>query len=133
MPSPRSIAICLVFLVGLVTAQETGNTTWTSKAGYFQLDVRSELNPVVINKMHRWSLRLVDADGNPVTGAAISVQGGMPAHDHGLPTAPRVSSEPESGNYVLEGLRFHMRGLWELEFTIRAGETSDVVIVALEL
>ena len=133
MRSPRLITLCLVFLGGFVSAQDTGNSTWTSRAGYFQLDVQSDLNPVVINKMHRWSLRLVDAEGDPITGAAISVKGGMPAHDHGLPTAPRVTSEPEAGNYVLEGLRFHMRGQWELEFTIRAGETSDVVIVAIKL
>lgn len=123
----------LVLIAAVVTAQANAATTWTSQSGHFRLSVQSELNPVVINKIHRWSLQVVDADGAPVTGAVMSVQGGMPAHDHGLPTAPRISGQPEPGKYLLEGLRFHMRGQWQLEFTIEVGETRDVVIVAIEL
>lgn len=104
-----------------------------SREGHFQLSYTSELQPLVINRIHNWVLRIVDANGEPVSGASISVRGGMPVHDHGLPTAPRVTSEPESGTYLLEGLRFHMRGRWALEFIIQAGETRDLVIVVVEL
>ena len=112
-------------------AEEPG--VWKSRADHFQVSYTSELEPLVINRIHNWVLHIADANGEPVSGASISVQGGMPVHDHGLPTAPRVTSEPEPGTYLLEGLRFHMRGAWELEFTIQAGETRDIVIVAVEL
>jgi hypothetical protein len=133
MRSPYlSIVSATLIAVGASTPAPA-DSTWISESGQFELSAHSELNPIIINKMHRWSLQLVDAQGEPVSGAEISVQGGMPAHDHGLPTAPRIAAGAEPGVYLLDGLRFHMRGQWELDFTIRAGTMHDVVIVRIEL
>jgi len=125
--------IMLLFTASTFVQAADGPRVPVSRDGHFQLSYTSELQPLVINRIHNWILRIVDTHGEPVTGASISVQGGMPVHDHGLPTAPRVTSGPEPGTYLLKGLRFHMRGHWELEFTIQAGETRDLVIVAVEL
>ena len=83
--------------------------------------------------MHSWTLHVETEDGEPVTGATIEVEGGMPAHDHGLPTAPRVTEELGDGDYRLDGVRFHMGGQWELVFRIRAGDIEDIVVVTLDL
>jgi len=106
---------------------------WKSRAGHFRVSYTSELQPLVINRIHNWMLHIVDENGDPVTGATISVQGGMPAHDHGLPTAPRMTQELENGGYLLEGMRFHMRGQWQIEISIDAGGNRDVVIIPLNL
>ena len=82
------------------------------------LAITSEVSPVQINRMHSWRLRLTDADGAPLSNASIEVRGGMPDHDHGLPTRPEVAGGAEPGVYLLRGLRFHMPGRWLLEFTI---------------
>ena len=82
------------------------------------LAITSEVSPVQINRMHSWRLRLTDADGAPLSNASIEVRGGMPDHDHGLPTRPEVTGEVEPGVYLLQGLRFHMPGRWLLEFII---------------
>ena len=89
--------------------------------------------PVEINRMHSWILSVKNQEGEPVTGAEIEVVGGMPAHDHGLPTAPRVTEELGDGNYRLDGVRFHMGGDWEMTFTIRVGEVESIVVVELRL
>jgi len=124
----------LVTVLVLTAAQvAAGDTTWMSRHGVFRLTYSSELEPIVINRMHSWTLRITDADGAPVTGATITVSGGMPAHNHGLPSAARVTREVEPGTYLLEGLRFHMRGQWQLEFAIDDGARSDVVVIPLEL
>jgi hypothetical protein len=57
----------------------------------------------------------------------------MPVHDHGLPTAARVTREVDAGSYLLEGLRFHMSGQWEIEITIETDATTDTVVITLEL
>ena len=49
----------------------------------------------------------------------------MPEHDHGLPTAPRVTRELEPGRYLLEGVRFHMGGRWELILQIETAGAAD--------
>lgn len=127
--SVRVACVVLLSLPLLVCA----DTASTGRDGHFRVRYESEIDPIVINRMHRWHLELTDSDGNDVNGASISVTGGMPAHDHGLPTRPRVTEEPAAGRYVLEGLRFHMGGHWELELTIEAGGLRDVVVIELDL
>ena len=89
------------------------------------LNISSLLSPLQINRIHSWELTLQDANGEPLVGAIISVVGGMPAHDHGLPTQPQVSQTEKAGVYLIEGIRFHMPGAWEMEFSIRAAVNSD--------
>ena len=106
--------------------------TWTSEQGLYQLSIESSLDPIEINRMHSWVL-FVRANGQPVADASFVVAGGMPAHDHGLPTRPRVTNELGHGRYRLEGLRFHMHGVWEVSIEISADGKSDTVIVTLTL
>lgn len=106
---------------------------WVSESGRYHLRYESRLEPIPINRMHAWVLHLETAAGEPVTGATITVEGGMPAHDHGLPTEPRITGELGDGAYLLEGLRFHMNGAWEITIRLRAGDERDVVIVPLRL
>jgi len=98
-----------------------------------RLAISSELSPLEINRMHSWRLRLTDGAGAPVAGARFEVQGGMPDHDHGLPTLPAVTGELEPGVYLLQGLRFHMPGRWLIEFGIRLGEDADGASLEFEL
>jgi hypothetical protein len=75
----------------------------------------------------------VDAEGRPVEGATITVDGGMPQHSHGLPTQPKVSRYLGSGVYEIEGLRFSMGGWWELKLAIESPAGADQVTFNLSL
>lgn len=110
-----------------------GNPAWTSKSGYYRVSYTSKLNPIVINRIHSWVLHVETADSKPVVDAEITVDGGMPAHDHGLPTSPRTTQYLGDGNYVIEGLRFHMNGYWEIVITINARGRRDTVVIPLDL
>ena len=57
----------------------------------------------------------------------------MPAHDHGLPTRPRVTEELGNGDYRLEGMRFHMGGYWEIRVSVTTGDGESVVMIPLTL
>ncbi len=105
---------------------------WVSERGIYQLSFDSSLDPIEINQMHSWVL-YVSMNGDPVKGARISVSGGMPAHDHGLPTRPRITEELDEGAYRLEGMRFHMSGDWEVSIDIEADGKTDTVIISLTL
>ena len=113
-------AVCLLFVVSPVFADDLV-VTWS-----FQEKVR-------INEMQSWILHIETEDGTPIEGATIEVDGGMPEHDHGLPTRPRVTEDLGGGDYKLEGLRFHMRGYWELVLTITTddGEFKEVIPLRL--
>jgi len=57
----------------------------------------------------------------------------MPAHDHGLPTRPRVTEELGDGDYRLDGVRFHMSGYWEMVISIKGDGYEGTVVVPLTL
>lgn len=125
----------LVLVGGMLTtavAQETefpnvnsDLSVQNSQNGIFALHVEPALRPMRLNAMHFWTLRLSDADNKTVSGAKITVDGGMPGHGHGLPTTPRVTPGDAPGEYILKGLRFNMSGVWQLKLDIHHGERSD--------
>ena len=106
-------ALLLQGMSTIVFAQDNSNDVWQSANGSFQVSYESQLKPIVINQMHSWTLHVTNAQGQAVTNADITVKGGMPAHNHGLATAPSIV-EVGGGDYLLQGLRFHMMGYWEM-------------------
>ena len=95
--------------------------------------MQSQLQPLTINQMHSWILTLKDRDGNPVEGAEIEVSGGMAEHDHGLATAPRITDYLGDGAYLLQGMRFHMPGEWQLELRVRVGTSDYFASITVDL
>lgn len=122
------VALCL--FASSASAEEAD---WTSERGLFVVSFESELTPLQINTLHAWRIHIETAAGEPVTGAVVTASGGMPLHDHGLPTRPRVTAEIGDGDYRLEGMRFHMAGLWQITLLITAGNIKDTVVISLTL
>ncbi len=126
------LLLLLVLSCHAVASESTPpDVFWTSDR--FQVSFESDLKPIVINQIHQWIIQVQTLDGVPVTKAEISIDGGMPDHDHGLPTDPQVTGNLGDGRYRVEGLRFHMQGQWKLKITIRADNMEDVVTISLEL
>ena len=105
---------------------------WVSSRGVYAVSYESSLQPIRINQIHAWTLH-ISRDGKPVLNAKLSVDGGMPLHNHGMPTRPRITEELGEGDYRLEGMRFHMQGAWEVSIEITADGKTDTVIIKLSL
>lgn len=106
---------------------------WTSERGKYVVSFSSSIDPMPINKMFEWTLHVEDADGEPVDGARFAIAGGMPEHNHGLPTSPRVTEDLGNGDYRLQGIRFHMKGNWQFIISIFEGAQADRVVIDLQL
>jgi hypothetical protein len=98
-----------------------------SATGAYEVALVPPTNAPAINQIHSWTVKLSDSTGSPVHGAVFAVDGGMPQHGHGLPTKPRVSSELESGNYRLDGMKFSMTGWWVIKLNIQGPQGADTV------
>ena len=120
-------------LSSVAAADDDSDNLWISNAGHFHVRVAERPEPVTINRMHDWILEIRSADGMPVDDADVEVGGGMPEHNHGLPTAPRISERLGNGRYRLAGIRFHMSGYWEIRLTIRNAQHRDSVTIPLML
>jgi hypothetical protein len=125
------LGVCAGLLT--VAVSSSAQEATASKEGLYRLSFTSDLDPLVINRMHSWTLHLDDRSGAPVSGADMTVVGGMPEHNHGLPTSPRVTRELGNGDYRLEGMRFHMSGSWEITVSINAADGKDSVLIRLEI
>ncbi|MGE0501855.1 MAG: FixH family protein [Rhizobiaceae bacterium] len=93
--------------------------------GLYVAAVEPEVEPVQQGPLHAWIVTVTMPDGAAVEGAAIAVDGGMPQHGHGLPTAPAVAAYLGEGRYRIDGVRFNMAGWWELKLTITAPAGED--------
>ncbi len=127
----KIVATGLLIVATVGIAQERGAKT--SDEGMFVISYESELQPVSINRIHNWIIHVETSDGRPVDGASITLVGGMPDHDHGLPTVPLATQSLGDGNYLVEGVKFHMNGWWQITVSITAGSEVDSVIFDLQL
>ena len=99
----------------------------------FTIEIYSELSPLSINTMHSWHIRVLDRDDQILELEELNVFGGMPEHDHGLPTQPEVTMRLDNGDYLLEGVRFHMQGHWELQIEFQYAGVDDTAIIDFDL
>jgi len=109
------------------------STTRPSHGKKYIVSVTSILDPIVINKIHAWEVQVKTPEGVPVDDAKVTVIGGMPVHQHGLPTAPRMTKNLGQGRYLLEGMKFNMSGWWELKIKVETGSDQDIATFNLIL
>lgn len=129
-PHARVITLLPVLLLMGATAPPQ---QWESDSGELRASYSSELMPLPLNRMHAWTVHLETRDGSPLENAEVSIDGGMPAHNHGLATMPAVTAYLGNGDYRVEGLRFHMQGAWELRITVRHAGMTDRIVIPLAL
>jgi hypothetical protein len=108
-------------------------TTKLTEQGNYRATTTARIDPIAINQIHQWVIRVETPDGQPVADAQIKVDGGMPEHGHGLPTHPQVTRYLGQGNYLVEGMKFNMPGWWTLKFEITTQGRTETVTFNLTL
>lgn len=118
-------AAAMIVQMNYVPGELDTSTTMLSENGLFSASYQPELDPIAINQIHTWVVHVEDADGNPVENAHVHVDGGMPQHGHGLPTAPQVTEYLGNGDYLVEGMKFNMGGWWVMTVDVETNGQSD--------
>lgn len=114
-------------------AGKAGAVRQWSKQKLYRVSLYSREAPIPLKRIHQWIVRVETADGKPVADAKIGVFGGMPMHQHGFPTKPRVTDYLGEGEYRVEGIKFSMPGYWQMRFNIRSGKQRDRVVFEINL
>ena len=99
----------------------------TSANGLYQVALAPEAEPLQQGPLHSWIATVTLPDGSAVEDATIAIDGGMPQHGHGLPTAPQATPHQGEGRYRIEGMRFNMGGWWVLKLAISSAAGEDTV------
>lgn len=124
------VLLPLMLLMGAAAPDAPG---WLSENGTLRATYTPELTPVPLNRIHSWTLHLETSDGAIVENAEVTIEGGMPAHNHGLATAPAVTAYLGNGDYRIEGMRFHMQGEWILRVNVRHERSTETIVIPLTL
>lgn len=124
--SAVAIGVVLANMNEVPSASDT-STTRASDNGLFTVSYSVPTGAIPLIQAHQWILHVETAEGQPVENATIAVDGGMPAHGHGLPAQPQVTEYLGDGDYLVEDVLFSMTGAWVMDFQITAGGQSDTV------
>lgn len=124
--------VAAVYLHGAGQGPDLSSTKKTD-AGLFVATFVPASGTVRQGELQSWMLTLKTPAGAPVENAAIDVSGGMPQHDHGLPTSPQVADYLGQGRYRIDGIKFTMAGWWQLHLAISAAAGSDTVVFNIVL
>ena len=131
---PQTIISYLFYsvIVPTIHAEESPDIVVETASGW-TINIDSEISPLRINQIHSWRIEIRDSNSALVPNALLEVEGGMPDHNHGLPTQPRVTAEISPGTYLLQGVRFHMPGRWRMQFIISTKDQEEIGIASFEL
>lgn len=113
--------------MGAVPANLDLATTRSSAAGTYRISYAPDRSPIALNQLHTWTIHVATPDGAPVTDAALTVDGDMPQHGHGMATQPQVTRHLGNGDYLVEGMKFQMGGWWVIDVTVDAHGRRDTV------
>jgi hypothetical protein len=98
----------------------------------YLLSYRTRPEQVEVGQHFAVELVVCPRAGAPWPPESVRVDAHMPEHRHGMNYKAAVTAEGE-GRYRADGLLFHMPGLWEFLFEVRAGGHTDRVTRGVEL
>ena len=111
-----------------------GASALVSNAGTYRVLYRT--TPAAIERGKPFALDVwVFAAGDPATalrGVELHADAAMPEHGHGMNRVPTVARREDGGLHV-EGMLFHMLGLWQLYLDVVDGPLAERAQVDVEL
>ena len=98
-----------------------------SSRGTFQIEVTPKGGPVPTNEPFAVHVKVTDPEtGDPFTAFdEITLDARMPGHDHGMTRDVELVAAGPPGEFVAEGLLFHMIGYWEFHVDVVQGPRME--------
>jgi hypothetical protein len=101
--------------------------------GHYHVTLRPRDGAIPVNEMQAWIVDVTTAEGEPFRPTRMAFSGGMPQHQHGFVTEPRVTRALGPGSFLIEGVKFHMPGDWTLRVELVGPSGPDVVSVQVRV
>ena len=105
----------------------------TGESGLYRVAIAPEGGAIPLRTMHAWVVEVATVAGEPFSPTRLAFDGGMPQHGHGLPSAPRVTRSVGAGQFLVEGVKFHMGGDWTLRVEVVGPSGADVAVFHVQV
>jgi hypothetical protein len=102
-----------------------GDSALVSEDAAFEAHLTPDPDPPVTGD-NTIAMHLMDPDGEPISGATVTVEPWMPAHGHGSSEEPVVEASADmAGMYTISNVVFTMPGHWEVRIDVAHQGDSD--------
>lgn len=104
------------------------SAAWDTTDGRYVVHLDDVPTALKSSTMQTWCVRVTDVRGKAVRGIKLDFTGGMPQHGHGLPSVPATTAKRGKCPYRIDGIEFHMPGVWQVGFVIttRSGTRHEI-------
>lgn len=104
------------------------STAWDTADGKYVVHLDDVPTALKSSTMQTWCVRVTDSQGKVARGIKLDFTGGMPQHGHGLPSVPATTVKNGKCPYRIDGIEFHMPGVWQVGFVIttRSGTRHEI-------
>ena len=124
-------AVALLAALPLLIACGPGELVQQVATDDWEVELRVTPAPIPVNQHFEAEISVRGRADGELPGS-VNVDADMPAHGHGMNTAPRLTSLGE-GRWRVEGLLFHMPGSWELYVDVGEGQQLQRAAFPVEL
>jgi hypothetical protein len=100
-----------------------GENVERAESARYVLAYRAEPATIAVGEHFTLEVAVCGKNGAPPPDS-IQLDAHMPAHRHGMNYVPTVR-RTSTNRWHADGLMFHMPGLWEFRFDLRAAGTTD--------
>lgn len=122
LPALRPFLLCSIFAI-LTSCTPESDFSAQTPDGRYEATIQPTPDPIPLNALFTLDLKVKKNEGGALqAGTTILVDATMPDHNHGMNTLPVLAPGKEQGNYVVQGMLFHMPGLWEISIKIQEGD-----------
>jgi hypothetical protein len=113
-----------------VAGQHSGETY----GGLFRVAWTSTPDPIPFNASFALDVTVTSVrhPDQPLPHATLEANALMPEHGHGMNTKPRVTPLGD-GRFRVDGMLFHMPGLWNLVFVVKDGRAYGQAILPVTI
>lgn len=108
------------------------NISQVSKSNHYKIDLNCN-HPPTLSSFQQCTFTLSNKQKEKLTNAVVKIDGGMPTHQHGLPTTPQALWNEKDNVYNINGLKFSMPGEWVLKFFIDKTDNLPRDIVSINI
>lgn len=114
------------------TPQLPPKLTGVGQKNLYRFDLTLTPDPPIVGEFFQVVTRIRDArTGMPISGAEFDLNAEMPEHGHGMTAIPR-HYERNPGDYVSEGLKFHMSGAWTITARASSAHQDDRITLRFD-
>ena len=138
LPRPRQGLTAVLLALLLTQFATVANTTEfplerTTETGRYRVSLAPVDGTIPIAEIHRWVMRLQTAAGDSFTPTRLVIDAGMPNHGHGMASEARVTQRLDDDRFLIDGMKFHMAGEWELFVGVGGPAGQDSAVMRFEV